>query len=87
MKRWHHRDTLYLLLSGPAISPVMSGELERQAKWSNTGEVEALMNNLKGIQCSLKEISLSVPLPRSVTLSVYSSVEWRGTHYQHCDRL
>lgn len=61
MKRWHHRDILHLLLSGPAISPVMSGELERQAKWSNTGEVEALMNNLKGIQCSLKEISVSPP--------------------------
>lgn len=47
MKRWHHPDTLHLSLTGPAISPVMSGELERQAKWRDTGEVEALMNNLK----------------------------------------
>lgn len=78
MKRCHHPDTLHLSLSGLAISPVMSGELERQAKWSDTGEVEALMNNLKSIQCSLKEFSLSVLQPRSVTLSVYSSVDRRG---------
>lgn len=47
MKQWHHPDTLHLSLSGLAISPVMSGERERQAKWSDTGEVEALMNNLQ----------------------------------------
>lgn len=75
MKQWHHPDTLHLSLSGLAISPVKSEELERQAKRSDTGEVEALMNNLKWIECSLREFSLSVLQRRSVSLSVYSSVD------------
>lgn len=78
MKWSHHPDTLHPSLSGLAISPVMSGELESQTKWSDAGEVEPLMNNLKGIQCSLKDFSLSVHQPHSVTLSVYSIVDRRG---------
>ncbi len=56
----------------------MRGEWERRVKWSDTGEVETLMNNLKWILCSLKEFSLSVLQPRSVTLCVHSTVDWRG---------
>lgn len=72
MKRQHHPDTLYLSVSGRAISPVMSGRAA-EAKWSGAGEVEAPMNNLKWIQCWMKEFSPSVLQSPSACGAV-----WRG---------
>lgn len=71
---WHPTP---LSLSGLTISPVMSGELERQAKRSGSGQVETSMNNLKWTQCSFERILPVKSSSFTQSLSVYSSADWQ----------